>query len=151
MPPKPLTLISAKLAFIISAIVIGIMGITMIGFGWVPHLSLILAICVLLAIGMYKGLSFDDLQAQMASGVMRGIGAIYLFFFIGLMVAALMKSGAIPPLKYVGLSAESHLSTTISPPFIFDLQYPGFALGPEILTDRPAYFWGGWHFIRGNK
>lgn len=44
MPPKPLTQISAKLAFIISAIVIAIMGITMIGFGWVPHLSLILAI-----------------------------------------------------------------------------------------------------------
>ena len=107
MPPKPLTQISAKLAFIISAIVIAIMGITMIGFGWVPHLSLILAICVLLAIGMTKGLSFDDMQAQMASGVMRGIGAIYLFFFIGLMVAALMMSGAIPTLMYFGFQLIS--------------------------------------------
>ena len=50
MPPKILTQISPQLAFMISAIVIAIMGVTMIGFGWVPHLSLILAICVLLAI-----------------------------------------------------------------------------------------------------
>ena len=92
MPPKILTQISPQLAFMISAIVIAIMGVTMIGFGWVPHLSLILAICFLLGIGLFKGLSFDDMQMQMASGVMRGIGAIYLFFFIGLMVSALMLS-----------------------------------------------------------
>ncbi len=78
MPPKILTQISPKLAFMISTIVIAIMGVTMIGFGWVPHLSLILAICVLLAIGLFKGLSFNDMQEQMASGVMSGIGAIYL-------------------------------------------------------------------------
>ena len=84
MPPQILTQFSSKLAFVISTVIIAIMGVTMIGFGWVPHLSLILAICVLLAIGVYKGLSFEDLQNQMAAGVMRGIGAIYLFFFIGL-------------------------------------------------------------------
>lgn len=50
MPPKILTQISPQLAFMISAIIIAIMGVTMIGFGWVPHLSLILAICVLLGI-----------------------------------------------------------------------------------------------------
>ena len=132
MPPKPLTQISAKLAFIISAIVIAIMGITMIGFGWVPHLSLILAICVLLAIGMTKGLSFDDMQAQMASGVMRGIGAIYLFFFIGLMVAALMMSGAIPTLMYIGFQL-------ISPEYYYISAFVltsiiGIALGSSLTT-----------------
>ncbi|WP_420229542.1 Na+/H+ antiporter NhaC family protein [Psychrobacter sp. ER1] len=132
MPPKPLTLISAKLAFIISAIVIGIMGITMIGFGWVPHLSLILAICVLLAIGMYKGLSFDDMQAQMASGVMRGIGAIYLFFFIGLMVAALMMSGAIPTLMYVGFQLISPEYYYISAFILTSII--GIALGSSLTT-----------------
>lgn len=107
MSPKILTHISTQLAFVIAAIVIAIMGVTMIGFGWVPHLSLLLAICVLLAIGLFKGLSFDDMQAQMASGVMRGIGAIYLFFFIGLMIAALMMSGAIPTLMYYGFELIS--------------------------------------------
>ncbi|MEK6202603.1 MAG: Na+/H+ antiporter NhaC, partial [Psychrobacter sp.] len=132
MPPKILTQISPQLAFMISAIVIAIMGVTMIGFGWVPHLSLILAICVLLGIGLFKGLSFDDMQSQMASGVMRGIGAIYLFFFIGLMVAALMMSGAIPTLMYFGFQL-------ISPEYYYISAFVltsiiGIALGSSLTT-----------------
>lgn len=132
MPPKILTQISPQLAFMISAIVIAIMGVTMIGFGWVPHLSLILAICVLLGIGLFKGLTFDDMQAQMASGVMRGIGAIYLFFFIGLMVAALMMSGAIPTLMYFGFQL-------ISPEYYYISAFVltsiiGIALGSSLTT-----------------
>lgn len=132
MAPKPLTQISAQLAFMISAIVIAVMGVTMIGFGWVPHLSLLLAICVLLAIGLFKGLSFDDMQAQMASGVMSGIGAIYLFFFIGLMVATLMMSGAIPTLMYYGFEL-------ISPEFYYISAFVltsiiGIALGSSLTT-----------------
>lgn len=132
MAPKPLTQISAQLAFIISAIAIAVMGVTMIGFGWVPHLSLLLAICVLLAIGLFKGLSFDDMQAQMASGVMSGIGAIYLFFFIGLMVATLMMSGAIPTLMYYGFEL-------ISPEFYYISAFVltsiiGIALGSSLTT-----------------
>lgn len=57
MPPQVLTELSPKVAFIIASVVIEIMGVTMIGFGWVPHLSLMLAIVVLLGLGMYKGLS----------------------------------------------------------------------------------------------
>lgn len=132
MAPKPLTQISAQLAFMISAIVIAVMGVTMIGFGWVPHLSLLLAICVLLGIGLFKGLSFDDMQAQMASGVMSGIGAIYLFFFIGLMVATLMMSGAIPTLMYYGFEL-------ISPEFYYISAFVltsiiGIALGSSLTT-----------------
>ena len=132
MPPQILTQFSSKLAFVISTVIIAIMGVTMIGFGWVPHLSLILAICVLLAIGVYKGLSFEDLQNQMAAGVMRGIGAIYLFFFIGLMVAALMMSGAIPTLMYYGFEL-------ISPQFYYISAFVltsiiGIALGSSLTT-----------------
>lgn len=132
MAPQTLTQFSSGVAAIISAIVITIMGVTMIGFGWVPHLSLILAICVLLAIGLYKGLTFDSMQAQMAAGVMSGIGAIYLFFFIGLMVAALMMSGAIPTLMYFGFEL-------ISPEFYYISAFVltsiiGIALGSSLTT-----------------
>ena len=37
-----------------------------------------------------------------ADGLMSGVGAIYLFFFIGLLVSALMMAGAIPTLMYYG-------------------------------------------------
>lgn len=132
MPPQILTQVSPKLAFMLSTLIILIMGLTMIGFGWVPHLSLILAICFLLAVGLFKGLSFDDMQMQMASGIMRGIGAIYLFFFIGLMVAALMMSGAIPTLMYFGFEL-------ISPEFYYISAFVltsiiGIALGSSLTT-----------------
>ena len=50
-----------KLAFLMAGIVLLIMGVTMISFGWVPHLSLLLAICFLLLMGMMRGLSFNHL------------------------------------------------------------------------------------------
>lgn len=132
MPPQILTQFSPKLAFAISALIIVIMGITMIGFGWVPHLSLILAICVLLVIGFIKKLTFEQMQEQMAAGVMMGISAIYLFFFIGLMVAALMMSGAIPTLMYFGFEL-------ISPQFYYISAFVltsiiGVALGSSLTT-----------------
>lgn len=130
--PQILTDISPKLAFGLAALIIAIMGITMIGFGWVPHLSLILAITVLLAVGWVKGLSFAQMQEQMGNGVMMGISAIYLFFFIGLMVAALMMSGAIPTLMYFGFEL-------ISPQFYYISAFVltsiiGIALGSSLTT-----------------
>ncbi|WP_367107544.1 Na+/H+ antiporter NhaC [uncultured Psychrobacter sp.] len=132
MLSETLTQFSPKLAFTIAALVIAIMGVTMIGFGWVPHLSLILAICFLLAIGLFKKLSFNDMQAKMAEGVMSGIGAIYLFFFIGLMIAALMMSGAIPTIMYYGFEM-------ISPEFYYISAFVltsiiGIALGSSLTT-----------------
>jgi len=132
MPPQILTQVTPKLAFLLSILIIAIMGVTMIGFGWVPHLSLILAICFLLAVGLFKGLSFEDMQTQMATGVMRGIGAIYLFFFIGLLVAALMMSGAIPTVMYFGFEI-------ISPQFYYISAFIltsviGIALGSSLTT-----------------
>jgi len=99
--------LNPKLAFLMAGLVILIMGETMISFGWVPHLSLILALCFLLLMGLMRGLSFSHMQSEMAAGVMSGIGAIYLFFFIGLMVSALMMSGAIPTLMYFGFELIS--------------------------------------------
>ena len=132
MPPQILTQITPKLAIILSVLIIVIMGVTMIGFGWVPHLSLILAICFLLLIGLSKGLKFEDMQDQMASGVMRGIGAIYLLFFIGLMVAALMMSGAIPTLMYYGFELISPQYYYISAFVLTSII--GIALGSSLTT-----------------
>ena len=121
-----------KLAFLMASIVLLIMGVTMISFGWVPHLSLILAICFLLLMGLLRGLSFDHMQSEMAAGVVSGSGAIYLFFFIGLMVAALMMSGAIPTLMYFGFEL-------ISPRFYYISAFVltsiiGIALGSSLTT-----------------
>ena len=119
-------------AAVMAALVVAVMGITMIHFGWVPHLSVILVLCGLLGFGKAKGLDFGRMQLSMARGVLSGIGAIYLFFFIGLLVSALMVSGAIPTLMYYGFEL-------ISPQFFYLSAFVltsmvGVAIGSSLTT-----------------
>ena len=92
---------------IIAMVVIATLGVTMIAWGFVPHLSLIIVILGLLLFGLARGIAFGDMQSQMISGVATGMGAIYLFSFIGLLVSALMMSGTIPTLIYYGFNVLS--------------------------------------------
>ncbi|QMT35299.1 Na+/H+ antiporter NhaC [Neisseria wadsworthii] len=104
---KALLRMRPREALLIAVMVVVVMGITMIGFEWVPHLSVIFVLCGLLVFGKYKKISFKNMQSGMASGVVSGIGAIYLFFFIGLLVSALMMAGSIPTLIYYGFELIS--------------------------------------------
>lgn len=120
----------------IAGAIVAALGLTMISFGWVPQLSIIAVMCGLFAYGRFKGLSFDAMQGKMAEGVVSGIGAVYLFFFIGLLVSALMMSGAIPTLMYYGF----HL---ISPQFFYISAFIlcsiiGVALGSGFTTCATA-------------
>ena len=119
-------------AALIAAVVVAVMSATMIGFGWVPHLSIILVLCGLLTLGRFKGLDFGQMQQGMASGVMSGIGALYLFFFIGLLVSALMMSGAIPTLMYYGLDAISPRLFYVSAFVLTSIV--GIAIGSSLTT-----------------
>ena len=92
---------------IIAMVVIATLGVTMIAWGFVPHLSLIIVILGLLLFGLVRGIDFGGMQSQMISGVATGMGAIYLFSFIGLLVSALMMSGTIPTLIYYGFNVLS--------------------------------------------
>lgn len=100
----PLLTMLPRQAVCIAAIIVAILGYTMIFLEWIPQLSILLVICALLGFGFIKKVKFDDMQARMAEGVNTGIGAIYLFSFIGLLVSALMISGAIPTLIYYGFN-----------------------------------------------
>lgn len=98
----PLLTMKPREAWLIASAIVAALGVTMIALGWVPHLSLLLAVFALLLLGRLKKQPFALLQGRMADGVLSGIGAIYLFSFIGLLVSALMMSGAIPTLMYYG-------------------------------------------------
>lgn len=104
---KTLATLSAKEALFTAALIVGTLGVTIISFEWVPHLAVILVLCGLMMFGRIRGVCFDAMQKQMAEGVVSGIGALYLFFFIGLLVSALMMSGAIPTLMYYGFGLIS--------------------------------------------
>lgn len=96
--------LTPKQAVPIAIIVVFVLGLTMIWWGFVPLLSLLLVILGLMMYGLSKGLGFEAMQNKMIGGVATGMGAIYLFSFIGLLVSALMMSGAIPTLIYYGFS-----------------------------------------------
>lgn len=103
----PLLHLTPKQAVPIAVVVIFVLAITMIKWGFVPLLSLLIVILGLLMFGLSKGLKFDDMQEKMIGGVATGMGAIYLFSSIGLLVSALMMSGAIPTLMYYGFGVLS--------------------------------------------
>ncbi|WP_432786406.1 Na(+)/H(+) antiporter NhaC [Oligella sp. MSHR50489EDL] len=123
---------NTRTALLIAAATVTIMSVVMIAFGWIPHLALLLVICGLFIFGRSKGLTFDAMQRFMAKGVMSGFGAIYLFFFIGLMTASLMMSGTIPTLMYYGFEL-------ISPQFFYVSAFVltsiiGIAVGSSLTT-----------------
>lgn len=73
-----------------------------------PHVPLISAIVLLLLYGLTRRkMSFSNLQAGMINSVSEGMGAIYLFFFIGILIASLMFAGSIATLMHAGLKIIS--------------------------------------------
>lgn len=103
----PLLNLTPKQAVPIAAAVVFVLALTMIKWGFVPLLSLLIVILGLLMFGLTKGISFEAMQDRMIGGVATGMGAIYLFSAIGLLVSALMMSGAIPTLIYYGFDVLS--------------------------------------------
>ena len=67
-----------------------------------PHLPMTLSIIVLIIFGMYKKIAVDDLQKGIINGASSGLGAVYIFFFIGMLISSWMASGTIPTLLYGG-------------------------------------------------
>lgn len=94
-------------AVAIAGVLVALLGLTMIAWSWVPHLSLLVVIVALLFFGLLNKIKFEQMQACMIDSVGAAMGAIYLFSFIGLLVSALMMSGAIPTLIYYGFEILS--------------------------------------------
>ncbi len=124
---------SKKEAVISILIVFFILGFPMIAIrDMVPHIPIMLALICLIVYGRARGISFDKMQDSMAESVHTSMGAIYLFFFIGILVTALMISGAIPSLIYFGLNIISsktfYLSSFLATAII------GIAIGSSLTT-----------------
>lgn len=124
---------SKKEAVIGILMVFFILGFPMIAIrDMVPHIPILLALICLIVYGRARGISFDKMQDSMAESVHTSMGAIYLFFFIGILVTALMISGAIPSLIYFGLNIISsktfYLSSFLATAII------GIAIGSSLTT-----------------
>lgn len=72
-----------------------------------PHIPVLISIIFLILYGLLHKVSFQKMQESMTQSVTTSMGAIYLFFFIGILISALMMSGAIPTLMFFGLDIIS--------------------------------------------
>lgn len=97
-----------------------------------PHIPIFLVIVLLLTYGLLKKIPFRDLEGGMIAGASAGLGAVFIFFFIGLLISSWIMGGTIPTLIYYGF-------LTISPSFFFAIVFlicsiVGVAVGSSLTT-----------------
>lgn len=90
-------------AVILTIFILSIIGVSIIVYDSAPHIPVIVSILLLILYGMLKGLSFKELQDGMVEGAQAAISAIFLFFFIGILISSWLISGTIPTLMDIGL------------------------------------------------
>ncbi|MGI8317066.1 Na+/H+ antiporter NhaC [Halobacillus mangrovi] len=102
LQPKKLPgVIEASLLLVIT---IGIISYFIIEIQSVPHVPILLGILLMISYGFFKKMSFKDLQYGMVQGAQTGMGAVLLFFLIGILISSWMASGTIPVLMDAAFS-----------------------------------------------
>ena len=82
-------------------IVIVISGLLWLGISL--HSLLVIALVWVAGHSYWLGFSYKSIKSSMISGIEKGLGAIFIFFLIGILVAALIESGTIGALIYLSL------------------------------------------------
>lgn len=91
-------------AFFIVSVIILTISISIGQLNATPHIPILCSIFFLLLYGLIKRVSFKELEESMLSGAKAGIGAIYIFLLIGILISSWIVGGTIPTLLYIGLS-----------------------------------------------
>ncbi len=117
---------------LVAVITVALLSFLIIGTGWVPHIGIVFVMLCLLIYGRLRGISYQQMQKAMADALMSSVGALYLFFFIGILVTALLISGSIPSLIYYGSALMSANYFYVSVFLITSII--GIALGSSLTT-----------------
>ncbi|CDQ40743.1 MULTISPECIES: Na+/H+ antiporter NhaC [Virgibacillus] len=100
--PKHRPSLSESIIFFV--VIIALISYFIIKLGTNPHIPILLGIFILMAYGIIKKISFQDLQNGLIEGARTGMGAVFLFFLIGILISSWMISGTIPALINLGFS-----------------------------------------------
>ncbi|MEK4148630.1 Na+/H+ antiporter NhaC [Robertmurraya sp. FSL W8-0741] len=104
---KPIIQLKTLEAFIIIAIVLVGISVSIIRYNADPHIPIVLAIFLLLFFGIVKKVPLKELENGMIEGAKSGLGAVMLFFFIGMLISSWMVSGTIPTFIFLALELVS--------------------------------------------
>ena len=84
----------------------GVIVIVIVGMLWLNvslHSLLLVAIVWVAGHAAFLGFQFQQIKSAMISGIEKGLGAIFIFFLIGVLIAALIESGTIGSLIFYGV------------------------------------------------
>ncbi|TWT25949.1 Na+/H+ antiporter NhaC [Planomicrobium sp. CPCC 101110] len=123
---------SVKESMLLVALIVASISVSLIKFGAVPHLPILFSILLLICYGLLKKVPYRQLESGLVQGAGAGMSAVFLFFFIGILISTWMMSGTIPTLIYAGF----HL---ITPLFFFAIVFVvssivGLAVGSSLTT-----------------
>lgn len=112
--------------------IVAIISVSIIKFEAVPHIPILLSILLLIGYGLIKKVSYRKLEAGLVEGAGSGMSAVFLFFFIGILVSSWIMSGTIPTLVYAGF-------TMITPSYFFAIVFVvtaiiGISIGSSLTT-----------------
>ena len=94
-------------ALLLIAVIVAIVCTSIIKFGTSPHMPIFISLLILIVYGLLKKLPYAELEKAMLDGAKSGLGAIYIFFLIGILIASWIIGGTIPTILYAGLSVVS--------------------------------------------
>lgn len=123
-------------AAVIVAMIIATISSSIILFKAPPHVPIIVSILLLIGYGLIKKISYRELEQGFVKGAGAGMSAVFLFFFIGILISSWMMSGTIPTLIYAGFSL-------VTPVFFFAIIFVitsiiGLSIGSSLTTVATA-------------
>ena len=121
-----------KEACALVALVVALISISIIKFEAAPHLPILLSIIVLICYGLIKKVPYRELERGLTEGAGAGMSAVFLFFFIGILISSWIMSGTIPTLIYAGFNL-------VTPLFFFAIVFIvtsiiGLSIGSSLTT-----------------
>ena len=84
----------------------GVILIVIAGLLWLSislHSLLLIALVWVAGHSTFLGFHFQEIKSAMIAGIEKGLGAIFIFFLIGVLIAALIEGGTIGGLIYYGV------------------------------------------------
>ncbi|MGM0902497.1 MAG: Na+/H+ antiporter NhaC [Bacillota bacterium] len=92
--------------FVTILMLVGI-GFSIIKLELVPHIPVSIVILFLLIYGVIKRVKLKDLESSLVEGARSGVGAVLIFFFIGILISSWMASGTIPTFIFLAFDIIS--------------------------------------------
>lgn len=103
MQQEPSIKVKTWEAILITIILLSGISYCMIALEAPPHIPIVLSMIFLISYGLCKGVKYREIEQGMMDGTKSGLGATFLFFFIGMLISSWMASGTIPTFIYYSL------------------------------------------------